>query len=185
MAAQQTEGERVARPGVSNDLLTLRRYQAGDSHRLVHWKASARLRQLMVRQFAAESADGFFLWVTTPAGRWAHEEQFELLCRLAATLAEDLFTAGRLTGAAINGEEPIAIRRVRDVESFLDRLAVLERDPGGPVAETAATPGERPELPETGGGSPSDRHRRNLITFGPEGSRGVAAYVDGGKTATA
>jgi uncharacterized protein (DUF58 family) len=170
-AAQPAEGERVARPGVSNDLLTLRRYQAGDSHRLIHWKASARLRQLMVRQFAAESAEGFFLWLTTPPGVWAREEQFELLCRLAATLAEDLFTAGRLTGTAVNREEPMVIRRVRDLESFLDRLAVLEF---APEVQTA--------LQETGRLAPA---RRNVITFAPEGSRGVAAYVDGEKTATA
>ena len=43
-------------------------------------------------------------------------------------LAEDLFTAGRLTGAAVNAEEPLVIRRVRDLESFLDRLAVQITD---------------------------------------------------------
>jgi len=184
-AAQPAEGERVARPGASNDLLTLRRYQAGDSHRLVHWKASARLRQLMVRQFAAESAEGFFLWLTTSAAVWTREEQFELLCRLAATLAEDLFTAGRLTGAAVNQEGPRAIRRVRDLESFLDRLAVLEPDTGTPRPGAAGNGGRLEGEGGAGAGSPVDRPRRNLITFAPEGSRGVAAYVDGGKTATA
>jgi uncharacterized protein (DUF58 family) len=169
-AARQTEGERVARPGASNDLLALRRYQTGDSHRLIHWKASARLRQLMVRQFAAEIAEGFFLWIETSPGGWTREEQFELLCRFAATLAEDLFTAGRLTGAAVNAEEPLVIRRVRDLESFLDRLAVLE-------------------LPQEIHPSPAKtdvtaRTRRNVITFAPEGVRGVAAYTDGEKTAT-
>jgi uncharacterized protein (DUF58 family) len=47
-------GERVSRPGSGGDLLALRRYAHGDSHRLIHWKASARLRTLLVRQFAAE-----------------------------------------------------------------------------------------------------------------------------------
>ncbi len=186
-AAHQAEGERMARPGASNDLLALRRYQAGDSHRLIHWKASARLRQLMVRQFAAESAEGFFLWLTTPPGRWPREEQFELLCRLAATLAEDLFTAGRLIGAAVNQEEPLVIRRVRDLESFLDRLAVLEWDAeiGSQSPEARArAPEPRTQDSELKTDAPS-RPRRNVITFAPEGSRGVAAYVDGEKTATA
>lgn len=169
-AARQAEGERVARPGASNDLLALRRYQPGDSHRLVHWKASARLRQLMVRQFAAESAEGFFLWIETPPGGWPREEQFELLCRFAATLAEDLFTAGRLAGAAVNEEEPLVIRRVRDLESFLDRLAVLELP-----RETLNAPLKTDVVA---------RMRRNVITFAPEGVRGVAAYIDGEKTAT-
>jgi uncharacterized protein (DUF58 family) len=169
-AGRQAEGGQVARPGTGNDLLALRRYQAGDSHRLIHWKASARLRQLMVRQFAAESAESFFLWLETPAGAWPRAEQFELLCGFAATLAEDLFTAGRLTGAAVNTEEPIAIRRVSDLESFLDRLAVLE----------PATEGQPPEAAR-----PAGRIRRNLITFAPEGTRGVAAYINGEKSATA
>jgi hypothetical protein len=81
-----------------------------------------------------------------------------------------LFTAGRLTGAAVNTEEPIAIRRVSDLESFLDRLAVLE----------PATEGQPPEAAR-----PAGRIRRNLITFAPEGTRGVAAYINGEKSATA
>jgi uncharacterized protein (DUF58 family) len=175
----------VARPGAGNDLLALRRYQAGDSHRLIHWKASARLRQLMVRQFAAESAEGFFLWLETPPGSWPRTEQFELLCRFAATLAEDLFTAGRLTGARVNIEEPMAIRRVRDLESFLDRLAVLEPEAENHPPEPSRRAGGRETSPDSSTGFPAGRNRRNVITFAPEGTRGVAAYVDGEKSATA
>jgi uncharacterized protein (DUF58 family) len=174
-AVRQTDGERVTRPGSGDDLLALRRYQPGDSHRLIHWKASARLQQLLVRQFAAESAEGFSLWLETAPAVWKREEQFELLCRLAATLAEDLFTSGRLNSAAVNAAEPITVRRVRDLESFLDQVAVLEFKTAPP--------------PSPGSGSatpfPATRSRRNIITFAPEGSRGVAAYVDGDKTATA
>jgi uncharacterized protein (DUF58 family) len=177
-AQRATEGERVSRPGAGNDLLALRRYQAGDSHRLIHWKASARLRQLLVRQFAAESAAGFFLWVETGGGRWTREEQFELLCRLAATLAEDLFTEGRLRGAAIDAGVVLDVRRVRDLESLLDRLALLEWTAPRPPAEAVPGPGA------AGSGGPAVP-RRNLITFAPDGARGVAAYVDGRKTATA
>lgn len=165
---RRAEGRRVARPGTGNDLLALRRYQAGDSHRLIHWKASARLRQLLVRQFAAESADGYVLRVDAAAASWPRADQFELLCSFAATLAEDLFTSGRLQGAAVGAGETMPIRQVRDLESFLDQLAVLEPEPGngGPVR------------------LPAGRHR-HLITFAPEGPRGVAAFIDGEKSATA
>ncbi len=154
-------GERVARAGSGGDLLALRRYTTGDSHRLIHWKASARTRQLLVRQFAAETAEGYSLWLRTDAGVWSHPEQFEVLLRFAATLGEDLFRAGRLQGVAINAEPPMLVRRVHDLESFMDRLAVLS-----PSEEAVPPLNERIA-------------KQNIITFVPEGARGVAAYVDG------
>ncbi len=161
------QGRRTARAGTGEDLLALRKYAQGDSHRLIHWKASARLGQLMIRQFAAESHDGFVLRLDTPAGVWPHPEQFELLCSFAATMAEDLFAAGRLYGACLNGGPLLATRRLRDLEALLDQLAVLQ--PG----------------PERGAGSGELGAQKNVITFAPDGVRGVAAYVDGHQTAAA
>ncbi|WP_415908270.1 DUF58 domain-containing protein [Oleiharenicola sp. Vm1] len=184
-AAGGTQGRRSARAGTGEDLLALRRYQTGDSHRLVHWKASARLGQLMVRQFAAESPEGFALGVETPAELWPRPEQFEVLCGFAATLAEDLFAAGRLRGVSVNGHR-IDTRRVRDVEAVLDLLARAE-----PVGRGLPTPPQKSaEVPQAAGsGDPALQRARepshNLITFAPEGARGVTAYVDGVPTASA
>ena len=161
-------GERVARLGQSGDLLALRKYSPGDSHRLIHWKASARLRQLMVRQFAAESQEGFALWVETDAEVWSRPEQFELLCSFVVTLAEDLFKDGRLTTVAINGEPAQPVRRLADLEGFFDRMAVLQ-----PALRPDTTP------------APSAPRRRNLLTFSPDGARGVIAHVDGNPAASA
>ncbi len=163
-----TQGRRTARAGAGDDLFALRKYNAGDSHRLVHWKASARLGRLMVRQFAAESLDGFVLQVDASAALWPRPEQFELLCSFAGTLAEDLFATGRLQAVSINGEPGRETRRVRDVEAFWDRLATLQPAPGGPPA-----------------GHPFPVSNRNLITFAPQGARGITAHVDGIPTASA
>lgn len=174
------QGRRTARAGVGEDLLALRKYAQGDSHRLIHWKASARLGQMMVRQFAAESRDGFTLRVDAVPEVWKHPEQFELLCSLAGTIAEDLFSTGRLQGVAINGGPVRDTRKVRDVEAFLDELALFQPGPlGGGSSPREAT------FPQGDGTLLTVRKTRNVITFAPEGARGVSAYVDGILTASA
>jgi uncharacterized protein (DUF58 family) len=170
-------GERMARAGTGNDLLALRRYSEGDSHRLIHWKASARLGALLVRQFAAESAEGFSIWLRTDAALWARPEQFELLVSFCATLAEDLFRAGQLMTIALNAEPPRPVRRLRDLEDFLDELAVVE-----PRATAAPEAGSDSNHPFSGAGAVA---RQNVLTFAPDGARGVAAYVNGSKAASA
>jgi uncharacterized protein (DUF58 family) len=162
------QGRRTTRTGSGDDLLALRKYQQGDSHRLIHWKASARLGQLMVRQFAAESHDGYVLCLDSSAVLWPRPEQFELLCSFAGTLAEDLFAAGRLRGVVVNGGALLETRRLRDIEAFLDELARLQ-----PLGADTRSGGSPPVITP------------NLITFAPDGVRGVAAYVDGRKTASA
>jgi uncharacterized protein (DUF58 family) len=156
-------GERMTRAGTGGDLLSLRRYNTGDSHRLIHWKASARTGTLLVRQMAAENAEGYSLWLRTDAGIWTRPEQFELLISFTATLAEDLFRAGRLLSVAIDHDAPVPTRRVHDLELLLDRLAVTK-----PLAEVAS-------------GGEYQVAKQNVMTFAPEGARGVAVYVDGQK----
>jgi len=160
--------EQRERIGSGGDLHALRRYAAGDSHRLIHWKASARTQQLLVRQFTAETSQGYRVRVRTEAARWPRADQFEVLVSFAATLVEDLFRTGQLQTAALNDEQPQTLRHVRDLEGWLDRLAVAE-----PVGE-AGTIGENPTGAEK---------ERNVLTFAPDGGHGVAAYVDGTKAA--
>ena len=167
--APRGEG-RVNRAGQDGDLLALRRYAPGDPQRQVHWKASARLRHLMVRQVSVEGVEGFTLRMDAEAARWPRAEQFELALSLAATLAEDLFRMDRLQAVAIGSEPAQAVRRRRDVEAFLDRLAVLE-----PVAATA----------EAGEGGARAASARRVLMVEPHGPRGVAALIDGKIAATA
>lgn len=168
---RQTGGETLAQAGSGGDLFALRRYAAGDSHRLIHWKASARTGRLLVRQLAAESTEGFSLWVQTDETLWPRPEQFELALSLAATLAEDFFRSGQLARVAVGDEAPRPVRSAHDLDAFLDRLAVVELAPmtpaPGPTGPTAARTG------------------RNLMTFAPDGARGVVALRDGQTAATA
>jgi uncharacterized protein (DUF58 family) len=167
---RRPEGElRRARAGNEGEMIALRNYAQGDSHRLIHWKASARKRQLLIRQFSSQNSDACALWLRTDASVWTRPEQFELMLSFAATLAQDLFRSGRLLSTAIDGAPQASVRRLADVDAFLDRLAEVV-----PLVEKPGSP------------SPvRDRPRFNLLTFEPDGARGVAAYVNGSKTAAA
>ncbi|MEY3773936.1 MAG: hypothetical protein RLZZ129_716 [Verrucomicrobiota bacterium] len=88
----------------------MRRYAAGDSHRLIHWKASARTGQLLVRQFAEDTSEGYCIRFQSDASRWGQPEQFELGLSLAATLAEDWFRQGRLDGVALDDAPLLPVR---------------------------------------------------------------------------
>lgn len=168
LAARRRSGdERISRPGAGSDLLTVRRYASGDSHRLIHWKATARTRQLLVRQFSAETAEGCHLWLRTDADVWPKEDQFEILIRFAATLSEDLFRTNRLLTVAINGASATSIHRIRDLELFLNDLAVLQ--PTSAAVNAGARFGAK----------------HNLLTFAPDGARNVNAFVDGQLIASA
>jgi len=131
-------GETQRRPGPGADLLGLRPYREGDAPRLVHWKASARLRQLVVRQTGEEQKSGYHLVVEPTKALWPDAVQFEKLCGFAASLAEDLFTAGLLRAATVQGGATQNMARLADLHSFFDQLARLtpaehaaERTPAG------------------------------------------------------
>ncbi len=158
-----------ARAGNEGEMIALRRYESGDSHRLIHWKASARTGRLLVRQYSAQNSETCSIWLTTDAAVWGRPEQFELLMSFAATLAQDLFCAGRLQSAAIDDGPQSPMRRVADLESFLDRLAEAQPRPAPPEGRAA--------------GSERGPRRSNLLTFEPEGARGIAAFINGNKTA--
>ena len=162
----------VNRAGHGGDLLALRRYSPGDSPRIVHWKASARTRQLLVRQFAAEGHEGYTLHVDADAALWPRAEQFEVALGLAATLAEDLYRQERLRCVSIDEEPPRAVRRLRDVESFFDRLALLERR-------------EFPDRGRTPQTRASAAVARRVLRIEPQGVRGAVAILDGKPAATA
>jgi uncharacterized protein (DUF58 family) len=151
-------------PGVGNDLLNVRPYQHGDPPRLVHWKATARMRCLMVRQLAQEGQRGYHLQLDPSADRWS-EEQFERLCSLVCSLADDLFELGRLESVAIGNSSALPIRNVRELHDFFDRLARLSRDAGNVWMPAIV--------------------RANRLTFRPCGGSGIAIYVDENKAGQA
>jgi uncharacterized protein (DUF58 family) len=147
--------------GAGSDLLNLRSYERGDSPRLIHWKATARMNKLMVRQLAQEGESGFHIRIESPGCDW-NEAQVETLCSAACALAEDLFHAGRLETVSVGQEASVDVRGLREVHEFFDQLARLELRSNSSLAD-----------------SKLENSRRNLITFSPCGESGVTIHVNG------
>jgi uncharacterized protein (DUF58 family) len=128
----------------NDDDLTTREYRPGDALRRVHWRASARHGELMVRQEEHRShPDARILVDTRQSGypdaipdageRWspsAHSEAFEWVVRMAASLGVHLEACGFRVGIEETAPpqiEPPGERWEggRRVEAFLTSLAAV------------------------------------------------------------
>ena len=159
------QGHSILKPGSGTELINLRDYQTGDPQRLVHWKASARMRRLMVRQMSEENQDAFLLFLETPKGIWKDEEQFEVLCSFVGALSEDLYLRNRLWGFALNDEPIRVVKRLGDLHALMEDLALLKR-----VEHY----------------TPSDALMgATVVRFAPEKGKRVGAYVGGVKAGEA
>lgn len=164
-AVTQLSGRALSKPGHGSEFFNLRAYRSGDSHRQIHWKASARLQNLVVQQFAAENHTGFTFFLQTSEDLWPDDAQFEHLCSLVSSLAEDLFRLELFHGARVNAEPQQRISRRSDLEIFQDQLATLKR------------------VPQNGAGMIAPGN--SVVTFEPNPAAGIIAYVGGQKAATA
>ena len=126
----------VRRRGRGHDLYNLRTYRAGDDPRLIHWRSSAKVESLLVREMEAETTEDTRVVL---AGRGARDAaRLEAALSEAASIAVHLARAGagvELTGAGLFvplGRGPGQARRI------LTELALY--DPRAPEAG-AAGPG--------------------------------------------
>jgi len=159
-----SEGQRIMngsskkRPGQGSDLLNIRPYVQGDAPRFIHWKATAKMGKLTIRQLAREGESGYHLYIDSSLSEWS-EASFEQLCSLVRSLAEDLFNYGRLESVQFDSDPPMTIRSMSDLHTLLDALARLEphqRSTDSPV-----------------------RRLVNQLTFSPSDADVVAIYLDG------
>lgn len=114
----------------NNDLAfhALRPYVAGDDRRYVHWRTSARIGQLMVRQFQETRRSQIILVIPTRRESYAHEDEFELAVSVAASIATQVILDGTEL-AVVSDRGPW---RTRSVISMLDASCRLQfGDTGG------------------------------------------------------
>jgi uncharacterized protein (DUF58 family) len=151
--------DRVPHGGIT--FATLREYVVGDELRQVHWRTSARVGELMVREHVDTSLprivvlldDRAASWPDRPdgpdgdtgrAGGTGPEDSFEAACEAAASVVISAVRAGltvalhlvRQLGAASTAD---GRRDATQVRALLDRLA--EASPGGAANATVTTGG--------------------------------------------
>ena len=127
------------RRGRGNDLYNLRAYRPGDDPRFIHWRSSAKMEALMVREHEADTSDDSRL-VLVGRGR-AGTETLETGLSEAASLVVALIRAG--AGVELIGPDlfvPLGHGRPH-LRRVLAALALYE--PAAPGSATAApTDGE-------------------------------------------
>jgi uncharacterized protein (DUF58 family) len=118
--------------GRGQDLYALRDYLPTDSARHVHWKASARLGSLMVREFARED-DTRVLLVLDPhsdaAGARANtvaKDQFERTVDLCAAIAWSFYERGALMEFRSSGATVPMGPAAENIFPVLRQLALVE-----------------------------------------------------------
>lgn len=158
IARSRSIGRTANLTGSGSELLNVREYRQGDPLRHVHWKATARMQRPMVREVADEQQEAFVIWVDAPAQIWQEGQQFETLCSVAASLAEDLFRKEKLHGYAV-GDGPLTpVKRAADLHGLMDALARFSPAP------KASIPPATNQLP--------------IISFSPSSMQRVDIHVD-------
>jgi uncharacterized protein (DUF58 family) len=131
---------------VDSDLAfhAIRDYQPGDSHRHVHWKATAKTGTLMIRQFeeSRRSRLGIILDVD-PAG-YVDEDEFELGVSVAASLGlqgvrdgRDVLMATASPRAASARDASTSVRTLPTLTpgALMDGTSTIDQDPSAPRIE--------------------------------------------------
>ena len=127
----------------------VRPYQAGDSLRRIHWKASARLGQPVSRRYDPVYERDVVIALdvqTVPGPFWMmqyEDDMVESLCVAAMSLARSLIASGVACGLAVNAYQQEALSRSvhiapssanSQIALIADQLADLSRWPSLPFA---------------------------------------------------
>ena len=117
------EGQ-VSNKITNNDLAfhALRPYVPGDDRRYVHWRTSARIGQLMVRQFQETRRSQITVVLPSSTTSYANDDEFELAVSSATSLAAQVVRDG--TQLSVVSES--GVWRTRTVTALLDSACRLE-----------------------------------------------------------
>jgi uncharacterized protein (DUF58 family) len=135
--AKDIEGLPTGQPSEADiSFHALREYHHGDDVRSIHWRSSARLGQLMVRQSEDTRRVQVALVVSTDRDEYASPADFELAVSAYTSIGlAQLAESGDLAVVAKGGMLPVA-KAGRG--SLLDQAAAIKLGSGGSLAKAAA-----------------------------------------------
>jgi uncharacterized protein (DUF58 family) len=162
---------------------TVRPYAPGDSFNRIHWRSTARLGEIQVKEFDLEQTADVWLYVDLEAAVQSGEGDISTVeesLRVAASIAHDALTENRAVGLTTSGHRTVNIpadRGPRQRQKIMQLLAAVEGDGRTPLAELLLM-----GLPKLRRGmtavviTPS-RDRPWIRTLAPLRARGVASVV--------
>lgn len=116
------------RKGLGTGLYNIRDYQAGDDARHLHWKSSAKLSRLMMKEFLEETEDLPQLVLSTFLGRADafNRNQFEKVLSFITSLAYLYLDRGRRFDFYAGDFEVAVAGKANGFKSLLDYLALVQ-----------------------------------------------------------
>jgi uncharacterized protein (DUF58 family) len=123
----------------------VRPYVPGDSFNRIHWRSTARLGEIQVKEFDLEQTADLWLFVDLEARVQAGEgdvSTVEEAMRVAASIAHDAILENRAVGLTTSGHRIVSIpadRGPRQRQKIMAMLAAVEGDGRTPLAEVLLT----------------------------------------------
>jgi uncharacterized protein (DUF58 family) len=111
----------------SNQFSTLREYVIGDELRQIHWRSSARVGKLMVKQLVDNPLPRALIVLDNDIRSYASAADFEQAVDAAASIGSAIVRAGLPVALRSTGEDVgVEIPRVEDLTRLLDALALSD-----------------------------------------------------------
>ena len=162
---------------------TVRPYAPGDSFNRIHWRSTARLGEIQVKEFDLEQTADLWLFVDLEAGIQRGEGDIstvEEAMRVAASIAHDAILENRAVGMTTSGHRLVSIpadRGPRQRQKIMHLLAAVEGDGRTPLAEVLLTGLPKLRRGMTAVIVTASRDRQWVRTLTSLRARGVTAAV--------
>ena len=162
---------------------TVRPYAPGDSFNRIHWRSTARLGEIQVKEFDLEQTADLWIFVDLETRVQTGEGDIstvEEAMRVAASIAHDAIMENRAVGLTTSGHRLVSIpadRGPRQRQKIMQLLAAVEGDGRTPLAEMLLTGLPKLRRGMTAVVVTASRERRWVRTLTSLRARGVTAAV--------